>query len=447
MEIDDYQPYGVTLYKHQRVTMKFLLMNPRSFVLDDIGTGKTMSALSTCEFLMFHKKIKKVLIIAPISVMRATWTNHILRFFPGRKFTVLHGSRPQRVANLNTDCDFYVINTDGIKTIEGELIKKKFDIVIIDESTSYSRHSSNRTKCAWRLCKSVKGVIAMTGNPIPNDTIQSYAQAKLINFDRPRFFVKFRDQLKIKYDMYTYVDKPEAVDLAYSILTPSIRHKLEDCVDIPPITYQDREIRMTTAQKKHYVEMEKEYLTWLESGEVVTAANAAVRALKLLQISSGILINADGVEKVDHKPRLDELKEIISQTEKIIVFASFTSSVNSLVDSIPGAEKIDGSVNSNNRLDRITRFQEGDLNVLICQPAAISHGVTLTAAHTIVWWGPPYSNEHFIQCNGRIRRVGQTKPQLVIQFSSTKTEKKVYAALTRKQKISDAFLELAEGGD
>ena len=451
MDIDEYQPYGVELYDHQRATLKFILSNKKCFIFDDIGTGKTMSSLSACEFLMYRKKISKVLIIAPISVIRATWCDHILRFFPGRRFTVLHGNggRAQRLANLSADCDFYIINTDGIKTIEKELIKKKFDIIIIDESTSYSRHSSARTKCAWRICKSAKGIVAMTGNPIPNDTIQSYAQAKLINFDRPRYFVKFRDQLKVKYDMYTYHDKPEAVDLAYAVLTPAIRHRLEDCIDMPPIAYQNREVPMTTEQRKYYKEMEKDYITWLQGGErdgeTVTAANAAVRALKLLQISSGVLISKNGPETVNHGPRLAELEEIMGQTEKIIIFANFTASVNALVEAISGAEKIDGSVNSTKRHDIITRFQDGDLNVIVCQPGAISHGVTLTASNTIVWWGPPYSNEHFIQCNGRIRRVGQTKPQLIIQLWSTKMEKKVYAALARKQSVSQAFLGMAEG--
>lgn len=444
--LENYNPLGVELFESQRETINFILKYKRCFVLDDMGTGKTMAALAVCDILMKYGKISKVLIVAPISVLQATWCKHILEHFPGRTFTMLHGNggKPRRLANLALKKDFYIINTDGIKTIEAEIIRKNFDMVIIDESTSYSRHTSARTKCAWRICHLAKSVVAMTGNPIPNDTIQSYAQAKLLDINRPRYFTKFRDQLKIKFDMYTYLDKPGAVDLAYAILTPSIRHKLEDCVDLPPITYDYRDISLTAEQEKHYKLMEKEYITWLDSGEAITAANAAVKGSKLLQISSGIIIK-DGVGmKINHKHRLDELTRLRSQTNKIIIFASFTESVNQLVADIPGAEKIDGSVKGPKRFDIITRFQEGNLDTLVCQPAAISHGVTLTASDTIVWWGPPYSNEHFIQCNRRIRRPSQTRPQRVFMFRSTRVEKRVYSNLERKQKVSAAFLSLVE---
>ena len=441
MKFSEYNPYQVELFKHQRETVTFILKNKRCFVFDGIGTGKTMASLSACDFLMIHGKMKKVLVVAPISVMRATWCDHILKYYPGRTFTVLHGTKAQRLANIKLDCAFYIINTDGIKVLEDEILKKKFDMVIIDESTTFASHSSQRTKAMWRICKKIPSVVCMTGAPIANDTMQSYAQAKLVHFDTPKYFVAFRDQLKIKYDMYTYIDRDCAVELAHSVLQPQIRHDMEDCLDLPPITYETRDIQLTKDQEKHYKLMEKEYLTFLEDGEVVTAANAAVKYTKLLQISCGLIINQDGEPtSINHKYRLKELKEILHQTKKVIVFATFTKSINSLLEEIPGSKKIDGSVNSNQRYSIIKEFQEGDLDVLICQPAAISHGVTLTASNTIVWWSPCFSNETKIQCDGRIRRPGQDKPQLVIEFQATKVEKKVYAALARKEKVSQALL-------
>ena len=229
--------------------------------------------------------------------------------------------------------------------------------------------------------------------------------------------------------------------LAHSVMQPAIRHKKKDVLDLPPITFETREIQLSKEQEKHYKLMEKEYLTFLDSGEVVTAANAAVKYIKLLQISCGLIINQDGEAiSINHKSRLDELKLIIGQVDKLIVFATFTKSINTLVNEIPGSEKIDGSVSSKNRYDIITRFQEGDLKVLICQSAAISHGVTLTAAHTIVLWSAPFSNEVYKQCIGRIDRPGQTHNQLIIKFCATKAEKRVFSALRRKEKVSQAML-------
>jgi SNF2 family DNA or RNA helicase len=439
---NEYQPYGITLYKHQKATGLFILKHKRCFVFDSIGTGKTLSALSVCDFLMIHRKISKVLIISPMSVMRATWTDHIVNYFPGRNFTVLHGTRPQRVANIGLDCSFYIINTDGIKILEKEIIAKKFDVIIIDESITYASHSSARTKCAWRICKKIPAAIAMSGAPIANDTLQSYAQAKLIHYDHPKWFTKYRDQLKIKYDLYTYIDRDNAVALAYSVLQPSIRHNVEDCLDLPPMTYGYVDIKLSAEQQKHYKLMEKEYITFLNSGESVTAANAAVRYTKLLQISCGIIINQDGKAiDINHGNRLKELKLIIGQVKKVIIFAFFTGSINRLLFDIPGSEKIDGSVNERKRYDIIRRFENNKLDILICQPGAIKYGVTLISASNIVWWSPCFSNDTYVQSNGRIHRPGQTKSQFIHQFRSTAAEKRVYKALERKESVSKALLD------
>ena len=444
MKFEDYEPYNCTLYSHQREIICHIVKHRRCFIFSDIGVGKTMAALGAADFLMIHGKIKRVLIISPISVIMATWSSHIIKHFPTRTFSILHcPNKVKRVEAINRDAQFYIINTDGIKTMYDHIIKKKFNMVIIDESTTYSYHTSARTKCAWSICKQIPSVVCMTGNPIPSDTIQSYSQAKLVNFDRPKYFTKYRDQLKIKLDMYTYLDRDNAVEIAYSALQPSIVHKTEDCLDLPPITYQNIDIPMTVVQSKHYMSMEKDYITWLETGEAVTASSAAVKAMKLMQISSGILIGKDGEPtSIDHEPRLKELDIIVGQVDKLIVFANFTKSIRALEEAYPKAKVINGQTSANDRYKYISEFQDGDLSMLICQPKAISHGVTLHSAATIVWWSPTLSNEAFLQCNGRIRRSGQVRPQLIIMFRSSKVDKKIYSALKNKTSTSQELLSL-----
>lgn len=444
MSFAEYQPLGMTLKKHQRETITHILRHKRCSVLDGIGTGKTVSSLSASDFLMHHGKISKVLVISPLSVIISTWAEHIIHHYPHRTFTLLIGPKSERKARLNLDKNFYIINTDGIKVIKDEIIKKKFDMIVIDESTTFSYHKSQRTKDMWKIAQSAKSVVIMTGDPIPNDTIQSFGQAKLIDYNRIPYFTRFRDQLKYKLDMYNYIDKENAIDLAYAVLQPSIRHKLEDCTDMPPMLFQFRDIKLTKEQEKHYALMEKEYITWIED-ETVTAANAAVRAIKLMQISCGLIIDNEGnAIDVDHKNRIKELEEVFGQTDKLVVFANFTKSINSLIEKFPIAAKIDGSVNVNKRADIIDQFQNGDLKMIVAHPKAVSHGVTLHAANTIVWWSPCLSNEQFNQCNGRIRRIGQNRPQLIIRFRSTKIENRIYSALRRKRKTSEALLQMAE---
>lgn len=446
MKFDNYEPVGLTLKNHQRETILHILKYRRCFVLDDMGTGKTLSSLSACDFLMIHKKIKKVLIVTPLSVVYSTWVNHILYHFPHRSFSIMVGlTKEKRNMMLNQNKEFCIINTDGIKGHEKELIKAKFDIVIIDESTKFSYHTSQRTKSMWNICKYIPSVIPMSGNPIPNDTLQSYAQAKLLDFNRIKYFTKYRDQLKYKLDMFNYIDREDAVNLAYAVLQPSIRHILEDCVDMPPITYKFIDIKLTDDQQRHYLSMEKEYITWLDSGESVTAINAAVRYTKLLQISAGIIIDNEGSSTgIDHKNRLKELDDILSQTSKLVVFANFTESIRDLKRHYPLAEVIDGNVSGKERGAIIDRFQDGPLKMIIAQPRAMNYGVNLQAANTIVWWSPCSSNDDFEQCNRRIRRMTQLRPQFIIMFRSSRTEKKVYLALERKQKVSDVLLNMAK---
>lgn len=439
------------LFDHQGETRNFILQNKKCFVLDEIGLGKTVSTLEACEELLLAGKIDKVLIIAPITVMDATWVFHLMKYYYWRKFELLHGgNRANRIKALNRDAHYYIVNTDGIKVIFEDLLNNKFDMIIVDESTLYASHKSDRTKAAWSLCYQAKSVVCLTGEPTPNDLLQAYSQAKLIHYEYPKYFTKFRDDIKIKLDMYNYIDKLGAIEYVFDILQPAIKHTRDKCLDLPPITFETRNIPLTKTQEKLYKEMEADYITWLKSGEAVSAANAAVRATKLMQISCGIVIDNDGNHySIDHNSRWEELINIYYSLpiKKLIVFANFTKSINKLVEQFEAkgirVAKIDGSVTKKGaRAKIINDFQEGNLEVIVGQPRAISHGVNLQISNTIVWWSPVFSNESHNQCNGRIRRAGQMRSQLVVYFQSTKIEKHVYKALARKQSVSQCLLEL-----
>ena len=445
--MEDYntRALGVDLFPHQIETMQFVLKHPKCFIFDEIGTGKTMAILETIDLLLFHKKVNQILVIAPLSVMRSTWVQHILQFYPHRTFTVLHASKKKRIELLRKETRIHIINPDGIKVIHDELMAKKYDMIVVDESTVFAAHTSDRTRAAWRLCRPARSVVCMTGEPTPNDLIQSYSQAKLIHFENPKFFTRFRDQIKTKFDEFTYFDKPNAVKDVHEILQPAIRHTQKDCLVLPPCSVETLDIELTTEQKKLYKEMEKDYIAFI-GDKTVTAANAAVRVTKLLQISAGLLIDNEGTYmEVNHKSRMVELTRIYSQLDrkKLIIFANFTKSVNALVEEFSGkakAAKIDGSVPLNARTKIIDDFQNGDLEILIGQPRAISHGVNLQTANNMVWWSPVLSNETYTQCCGRIIRAGQTRPQRIFQFQSTKIERYVYSLLERKQKVSKNLL-------
>lgn len=438
-------------YLHQKETTIFLIMNKRAFVLNDLGTGKTLSALWACDYLMLNQKIRKVLISSPLSTIKSVWGNEIFFNFIHRKYALAHGRREDREIAIRSNVDFVIINHDGLVTMERELIREKFDVFIIDELTAFKNHKTDRFKAAKAIADKCKAVWGMTAEPTPNSPVEAYGQAKIVNSENPflpPLFTKYRDLVEEKLTTYLSMPKLGAEKLVHKILQPSIRFERDKCVDIPPCQYIDFEIQMTDAQRVAYEQMRKTLIIEYEKG-MITASNAAVKAMKLTQIAAGWVKDDEGnVHEIDSKYRLEELWEIYENTHKskLIVFAAFRAAVEGIAKFFKAkkvnVEFIHGSVAQNQRADFINRFQNGDLNVLVIQPQSTSHGVTLTAADTIVWHSLVPSGEVYNQANGRITRIGQTRKQTVIHFLGCQAEKRIRNILKNKDSMSKGTLAL-----
>lgn len=440
-----------TPYSHQKETAIFLLMNKRSFVLNDLGTGKTLSALWACDFLLINKKIKKILISSPLSTVRSVWGNEIFFNFPHRKFAIAHGRREDRIHAINSDVEFVIINHDGLVTMERDLIKAKFDVLIIDELTAFKNHKTDRFSSAFEISKKVKAAWGMTAEPTPNSPIEAYGQAKVINEDNPYLpssFYKFKDQVVDQITTHIQMPKEGAEKLVHRVLQPSIRFERDKCIDIPPCQYIDQEIELSATQKSMYEQMRKALIVEYNEG-LITAANAAVKVMKLTQIAAGWVKNDEGeAQEIDSKTRLDALYDIFegAHKHKLVVVTAFRAAVEG-IDKFFKSKKvksnfIHGSVAQNVRAKLISDFQNGDLQVLVIQPQSTSHGVTLTAADTIVWHSLVPSGEIYRQMNGRITRIGQTRKQTIIHFIGCQAEKRILNILKNKGKMSDGTLAL-----
>jgi SNF2 family DNA or RNA helicase len=436
-------------YKHQMETSVFLIMNKRAFVLNDLGTGKTLSALWACDFLMLNSKIKKVLISSPLSTIKSVWGNEIFFNFNNRKYALAHGRREDRDIAIRSKVDFVIINHDGLITMERELIREKFDVFIIDEMTAFKNHKTDRYKSAKAIADKCKAVWGMTAEPTPNSPVEAYGQAKIVNSANPflpPLFTKYRDMVEEKITTHISMPKLGAEQMVHKILQPSIRFERNKCVDIPPCQYIDMEIQMTEAQVVAYNQMKKTLIIEYESG-LITAANAAVKAMKLTQVAAGWVKDDEGkIHEIDSKSRLDELWEIYQNTHrgKLVVFAAFRAAVEGIAKFFKGkkvvVEFIYGSTPQNQRADFINRFQNGDINVLIIQPQSSSHGITLTAADTIVWHSLVPSGEVYNQANGRITRIGQTRKQTIIHFLGCQAERRIRTILKNKDSMSKGTL-------
>jgi SNF2 family DNA or RNA helicase len=245
--------------------------------------------------------------------------------------------------------------------------------------------------------------------------------------------------------MYKWVAKPDAKDTVFEALQPAIRFTKAQCLDLPPVITMTREVPLTPQQAKYY-NLLKDQMLFQAAGETISAVNAGVAVSKLLQISCGAAYTDDKeVVEFDASPRLAVLEEVLEETtRKVIIFALFTSTIETihrhLLKKNISADIIDGSVSASKRGQIIHRFQnEPDPRVLVMQPAASAHGITLTAADTVVFYGPLMSVEQYIQCCARADRKGQDSDKVtVVHIQGSAIEKRMFKAL--EGKVSDNSL-------
>lgn len=439
-------------YAHQRTTVEFLIRNRRAFVLNDMGTGKTLSALWACDILMTAHKIHRVLIICPLSTMGSVWYNEIMMNMPHRRVVIAHGPKAQRIEYIkNAAYEFVIINHDGPKIVEDEIIRQNFDIIIIDELTAYKSGQSDRSKCVKRICDRVKCVWGMTGDITPNAPTEAWYPAQIVNpFNQwlPKFFGQFRDACMTQINEYVSVAKPEAPQIVAMCVQPAIRFTRDQCLDLPDTSYQVIDVPLTPEQALHYNRMKA--AACLDFDETtVTAGSAAIMLNKLLQISAGAVKDDTGnVIEIGCKDRLDELHRIFEETpqHKLLVFATYRATIELVVRDMRKrgvrVDTINGDVSQKMRSKLIDDFQRGDLQMLVVQPQSAAHGITLTAASTVVWFSLIPSNEYFQQGNARIVRAGQTRKTLIIMFVSTPAEKHIARMLKARANLSVEILKL-----
>ena len=432
----------------------FWIMRRNGSITVTGNTGKTLSALWASDWLMKNGYVKSVLIICPLSTMKSVWYDEIRQTFRNRKVVIAHGKNSQhKIQAIRSDANFTIINHDGVKSYRDELIKRKYDIVIIDELTAFKNNSSERWKAAKQICDRVKGVWGMTAEPTPNTPVEAFAQAKLVNEKNPflpKFITKFREMVEYKITMFVSIPKDDADKTVHQVLQPAIRFKRDQCVDIPECQHIDLNVPMTAAQTKAYEEMRKQMVMEYVGGEI-TSSNAAVKLVKLLQISSGwIKTEEGGVVELNPETKLNEAYEIFlnSHKNKLVIASAFRASIAGIVRFFESknvkVSYIHGSVKQEDRAARIADFQHGDLQVLVLQPQAASHGITLTAASTLLWYNLIPSGETYNQMNGRISRIGQTKKQTIIHLVSSKAEAHILKILKNKGVMSRDILELFE---
>lgn len=437
--------------EHQVVTAEFFTLHQRGICLNEMGLGKSLSALWSADFLMRHRAVQKAIIVCPKSTVSSVWLDEVQQnFLSRRKAVVLVGSRERRLKLLAQDADFYIINHDGVKVIEDELAKRTdINLWIYDEASAVRNPQSERHKCLNRVVRPTDWLWLMTGTPCPKEPTDVWGLAKLLGSKKiPHYFTAFKNQLMTQITQYKWVPKPGAFEMAYEALHPSIMFKKKDCLDLPPITFTTLMAEMSKEQKVAYEAMKKELVAEV-GGVQITAAHAATKMQKLLQIGLGAIYDENGdVFYLDASERLSVCNELIEDTSNnAIVFVPYTRALDMVAGYLRKhghtVEVVDGRTPNTERRRIFDEFQSAPgQRVLVAHPATTAHGLTLTRADLTIWYGPIMDLEIFAQANNRMDRPGQKNAMTVACLASNPLELELYSALKGKADMQNSVLGL-----
>jgi len=423
-------------FNHQKETASFLTLHQRAFCFSEQGTGKTASVIWATDYLMNIGKIKRVLVICPLSIMKPAWQQDLFKFAMHRSCGVAYGNAATRRKVIQSDVEFVIINFDGVGVVKKDIIEGGFDLIVVDEANAYKNVGTNRWKTLRDIMTPSKWLWMLTGTPAAQSPVDAYGLAKLVNPENtPRYFGQFRDSVMYKISAFKWIPKPKAQSVVHNMLQPAIRYERSQCLDLPEVVYIDREAPLTPQQTAVYKKL-KSNMYVEAAGEEISAVNAAVQINKLLQVSGGAVYTDTGeIIDLDVSDRLNVVREVIDESShKVLVFVPFTHTIDLLKNHLEKhnitCDVINGKVPVNRRSDIVNRFQTlPDPRVLIIQPQAASHGLTLTAANTVIWYAPVTSVETYLQANARINRPGQKNPMAVVHIKGSDVETRLYNML------------------
>ena len=444
----------LTPFEHQKTTASFLSLNDRAFCFNEQGTGKTASVIWAADYLLKHGEISRVLVLCPLSIMKSAWQQDLFKFAMHRSCGVAHGDAKARKKVVAAGAEFVIVNFDGLAIIKDEIMDGGFDLIVVDEANAYKNAQTNRWKILNEIIKETDPRLWMlTGTPAAQSPLDAYGLARLVNPEgSPKYYSHFRAETMYPVTKFKWAPKPGSELYVHNVLQPAIRFEKKDCLDLPDVTSVDRDAPLTPQQQKYYKQLKTEML--IEAGgEEISAVNAAVKINKLLQISGGAVYADTGeVIEFDVSNRLNAVLEVIEEaSNKVLVFVPFTHTIELLKTKLEkegiSCAVINGKVPVNKRTDIVTEFQtRKNPHVLLIQPQAASHGLTLTAADTIIWYAPVTSVETYLQANARINRPGQKNAMTIVHIRGSEVEGRLYSMLrsniNNHERIIDLYREV-----
>ncbi|HGA0577566.1 TPA: SNF2-related protein [Streptococcus agalactiae] len=421
----------LSLHDYQEVTKDFIIRTPYAAVILDMGMGKTATTLSAINELMFDRyEVSKVLVIAPLRVANTVWSDEIEQWEELRhlRYAKIVGTPKQRRAALEQDADIYIVNREILPWLVQQCSPYfKWDMVVIDELSSFKSWQSKRFKAFMAMRPYMKRVVGLTGTPSSNGLMDLFAEFKVIDSGerlgrfigeyRSRYFDEGRRNGNIVYE-YIPMDYAEC-QIYDKIDDITISMKAMDYLDMPELISTKKVVHLTDKETDNYKRFKKDYvLSDLEDGEV-TAANAASLSNKLVQMANGAVYSDDHQVVSLHDQKLDTLEDIIEAAngEPVLVAYWFKHDLQRIEERLAKL-KVQGTVLKTEQ--DIREWNKGNIRVGLLHPASAGHGLNLQkGGHHLVWFGLTWSLELYQQTNARLWRQGQQAETVVIQHIVT----------------------------
>lgn len=416
-------------HDYQRYATEFILSHPIAAVILQMGLGKTVCTLDAINRLMYDSfEVSKVLVIAPLRVAKVTWSDEIKKWdnLSHLRYSVAIGTEKERIEALKKNADIYIINRENVQwLVEKSKVPFEFDMVVIDELSSFKNWNSKRFKAFMQVRPRVKRIVGLTGTPSPNGMMDLFAQFKCLDMGARlgRFITQYRNQYFVPDRMngqivYSYRLRPGAEKQIYDKIDDiTISMKAMDHLKMPELIETRYPVYMDEVEQAQYDEMREDYLLPYKE-EAITAANAAALSGKLCQMANGAIYSESGETVHIHDRKLEALEDIIEAAQgPILLCYWFKHDLERITGKL---EQLKVSYSRIVTEENIRKWNEGKYDVGLIHPASAGHGLNLQhSSNHIVWFGLTWSLELYQQTNARLWRQGQKQDTVVVQHIVT----------------------------
>jgi SNF2 family DNA or RNA helicase len=443
-----------TPHDYQEYARKFIEERKIAAVLLACGLGKTIITLTALSNLLFDAfKIRKVLIIAPLRVARDTWPAEIKKWDHLEMLiaSVVVGSSAERLVALRMQADLYIINRENVQwLIEESGSSFDYDMVVVDELSSFKNYRSKRFKALMRKRPRVKRIVGLTGTPASNGLMDLFAEFKLLDMGKRlgRFITAYRNTYfspdkRYGQVIYSYTLNPGAEERIYRAIEDiTISMKAQDHIKMPELISTEYKVHLRTAESLKYKGLKKHLVLQLKD-ERITAANAASLTGKLLQAANGAIFSDDEQSVILHDRKLDALEDLIEAANgnNLLVAYWFKHDLQRITERL---KKLKVPFACLDTSQSIERWNAGELPVALIHPASAGHGLNLqNGGNSLIWFSLTWSLELYQQTNARLWRQGQRSETVVVQHIITTgtIDERIMQVLSGKARIQDALIE------